>query len=93
MFLLSQGLGVKSLQFIRLPAFVIFWLLSRFAGSPRARQRIWMYQYTNNGTTVVDHTIALLIGTVRAGQDEQQGCAEEGARTSFHLDRRKDFPP
>ncbi|KXZ47791.1 hypothetical protein GPECTOR_33g673 [Gonium pectorale] len=62
-YLLINGLAVKSIAFIRLPNFIIFWILSKFAGSPRARQRMWMYQYTNNGTTVVDHTIALLIGT------------------------------
>ncbi|GIL80074.1 hypothetical protein Vretimale_12911 [Volvox reticuliferus] len=61
-YLLINGLGVKSMAFIRLPNFVIFWVLSKFAGSPRARQRMWMYQYTSNGTTVVDHTIALLLG-------------------------------
>ncbi|GLC42964.1 hypothetical protein PLESTB_000282200 [Pleodorina starrii] len=61
-YVLTNGLGVKSLAFIRLPGFVIFWILSKFAGSPRARQRMWMYQYTDNGTTVVDHTITLLIG-------------------------------
>ena len=47
---------------------MIFWLLSKFAGSPRARQRMWMYQYTDNGTTVVDHTIVVLIGLVRSRQ-------------------------
>ncbi|GIL54578.1 hypothetical protein Vafri_10327 [Volvox africanus] len=61
-YLLINGLGAKSMSFIRLPNFVIFWILSKFAGSPRARQRMWMYQYTSNGTTVVDHTIALLLG-------------------------------
>ncbi len=27
-----QGLGVKSIQFIRLPGFIIYWILSKFAG-------------------------------------------------------------
>ncbi|KAG2435994.1 hypothetical protein HYH02_011707 [Chlamydomonas schloesseri] len=61
-YVITNGLSVKSLAFLRLPGFVIFWLLSKFAGSPRARQRMWMYQYTDNGTTVVDHTIVILIG-------------------------------
>ncbi|GLC42966.1 hypothetical protein PLESTB_000281900 [Pleodorina starrii] len=61
-YLLTNGLGVKSFAFIRLPNFILFWILSKFAGSPRARQRMWMYQYTDNGTTVVDHTIAMLLG-------------------------------
>ncbi|GFR49707.1 hypothetical protein Agub_g11860 [Astrephomene gubernaculifera] len=61
-YLLINGLSVKAIAFFRPPAFILFWVLSRFAGSPRARQRIWMYQYTDNGTTVVDHTIAMMIG-------------------------------
>ncbi|KAG2426171.1 hypothetical protein HXX76_013152 [Chlamydomonas incerta] len=63
-YVITNGLSVKSLAFLRLPGFVIFWLLSKFAGSPRARQRLWMFQYTDNGTTVVDHTIVVLIGLV-----------------------------
>ncbi|KXZ47792.1 hypothetical protein GPECTOR_33g674 [Gonium pectorale] len=61
-FLFTNGMGVKALSFLRLVGFIIYYLLHTFAGSPRARQRLWMYQYTNNGTTVVDHTIAILIG-------------------------------
>ncbi|EFJ43788.1 ERD4-related membrane protein [Volvox carteri f. nagariensis] len=61
-YLLVNGLGVKSFAFIRLPNFVIYWILSKFAGSPAARQRMWMFQWTNNGTTVVDHTIAMMLG-------------------------------
>ncbi|KAG2435998.1 hypothetical protein HYH02_011711 [Chlamydomonas schloesseri] len=63
-YLFVAGLFVKSLAFLRLPGFVIFWLLSKFAGSPLARRRLWMYQYTDNGTTVVDHCITMLLGLV-----------------------------
>ncbi|PNW79626.1 hypothetical protein CHLRE_08g360564v5 [Chlamydomonas reinhardtii] len=63
-YLFVAGLFVKSLAFLRLPGFVIFWLLSKFAGSPRARQRLWMYQYTDSGTTVVDHGMTVLLGLV-----------------------------
>ncbi|KAG2482061.1 hypothetical protein HYH03_018987 [Edaphochlamys debaryana] len=63
-YLLTNGLGAKSLAFIRAPAFAIFWVLSKFAGSPRARQRMWMYQYTDNGTNVPEHTLAILLGLV-----------------------------
>jgi hypothetical protein len=55
-------------------AFVIFWILSKFAGSPRARKRLWMYQYTDNGTTVVDHTIAMLLGLVSQGPGGTSFC-------------------
>ncbi|KAG2426181.1 hypothetical protein HXX76_013162 [Chlamydomonas incerta] len=60
-YLFVAGLFVKSLGFLRLPGFVIFWLLSKFAGSPRARRRLWMFQYTDNGTTVVDHCMTILL--------------------------------
>ncbi len=58
-------MGVNAIRFLRLPGFIIYYILYTFAGSPRARQRLWMNQYTNNGTTVVDHTIAMVIGLVR----------------------------
>ena len=68
-----QGLFVKSLAFLRLPGFVIFWLLSKFAGSPRARQRLWMYQYTDSGTTVVDHGMTVLLGLVGGAARHAEG--------------------
>ncbi|KAG2482060.1 hypothetical protein HYH03_018986 [Edaphochlamys debaryana] len=61
-YLITNGLGAKSIAFLRLPAFAVFWVLSRFAGSPRAKQRLWMFQYTDYGTTTVDHTITVLLG-------------------------------
>ena len=55
---------VKTLQFVRLPGFVIYWLLNALAGSPRAKDRLWMFQYTDFGRTVAEHTTAMLIGIV-----------------------------
>lgn len=60
----AQGLGVQPVAFLRLPSFALYWLLKRMAGSPRARERLWSQQYTDNGTTVADHTIAILLGLV-----------------------------
>lgn len=59
-----QGLGAKSIAFVRLPGFIIFWILSKFAGSPRARERMWMNQSARYGILVPDHTMAMLLGLV-----------------------------
>ncbi|KAG2435999.1 hypothetical protein HYH02_011712 [Chlamydomonas schloesseri] len=63
-YLFVNGLAVRSILFVRLPAFVIFWILSKFAGSPRARERMWMNQVQFYGKVVPDHTIAMLLGLV-----------------------------
>ncbi|KAG2489802.1 hypothetical protein HYH03_011751 [Edaphochlamys debaryana] len=63
-YLMTNGMGAKSLAFIRAPQFAIFWVLSKFAGSPRARMRKWTYQYTDAGSNVPDHTLAILLGLV-----------------------------
>ena len=55
---------MRSIQFVRLSDFVVFWILSKFAGSPRARERMWMNQVQFYGKTVPDHTIAMLLGLV-----------------------------
>eukprot|EP00198_Chlamydomonas_reinhardtii_P012991 XP_001702328.1 ERD4-related membrane protein [Chlamydomonas reinhardtii] len=63
-YLFVNGLAVRSIQFVRLSDFVVFWILSKFAGSPRARERMWMNQVQFYGKTVPDHTIAMLLGLV-----------------------------
>eukprot|EP00198_Chlamydomonas_reinhardtii_P012975 XP_001702312.1 ERD4-related membrane protein [Chlamydomonas reinhardtii] len=63
-YLFTTGMFVKTLQFVRLPGFVIYWLLNALAGSPRAKDRLWMFQYTDFGRTVAEHTTAMLIGIV-----------------------------
>ncbi|KAG2451091.1 hypothetical protein HYH02_004359 [Chlamydomonas schloesseri] len=63
-YLFVNGLGAKSIGFVRLPGFIIFWILSKFAGSPRARERMWMNQSARYGVLVPDHTIAILLGLV-----------------------------
>eukprot|EP00198_Chlamydomonas_reinhardtii_P005760 XP_001695096.1 ERD4-related membrane protein [Chlamydomonas reinhardtii] len=63
-YLFINGLGAKSIAFVRLPGFIIFWILSKFAGSPRARERMWMNQSARYGILVPDHTMAMLLGLV-----------------------------
>ncbi|KAG2426182.1 hypothetical protein HXX76_013163 [Chlamydomonas incerta] len=63
-YLFVNGLSVRSILFVRLPDFCVFWVLSKFAGSPRARERMWMNQFQFYGKTVPDHTIAMLLGLV-----------------------------
>ncbi|KAG2424686.1 hypothetical protein HXX76_014262 [Chlamydomonas incerta] len=63
-YLFVNGMAVRSILFVRLPDFVIFWFMSKFAGSPRARERMWMNQFQFYGRTVPDHTIAMLLGLV-----------------------------
>ncbi|KAG2494790.1 hypothetical protein HYH03_007033 [Edaphochlamys debaryana] len=63
-YLFISGMGTNSIAFLRPIDLGLFWLLSRFAGSPRAARRLWSEQHTDCGTTVVDHTMAILLGLV-----------------------------
>ncbi|KAG2426170.1 hypothetical protein HXX76_013151 [Chlamydomonas incerta] len=63
-YLFTTGMFVKTLAFVRVPGFVIYWLMFALVGSPRAKDRLWMYQYVDFGRTVAEHTTAMLIGIV-----------------------------
>ncbi|KAG2435993.1 hypothetical protein HYH02_011706 [Chlamydomonas schloesseri] len=63
-YLFTTGMFVKTLAFVRVPQFAIYWLLFALVGSPRARDRLWMYCYVDFGRTVAEHTMAMLLGIV-----------------------------
>jgi hypothetical protein len=59
MLLQALGLGLK---FLRVVLVILYLLKARFAGTERAKYRLWAKQEFSFGTAVADHTIIALLG-------------------------------
>lgn len=47
-----QALAVTPIMFLNLVALVIFWILSSFAATERAKARLWQNQFMSYGSKV-----------------------------------------
>ncbi|KAK9845039.1 hypothetical protein WJX74_009951 [Apatococcus lobatus] len=63
-FIVLQALLASPIQFLRLFALLIYWLLTVMAGTERAKRRVWSQQSLLYGPYVPDHTIIILLGIV-----------------------------
>ncbi|GMH40978.1 hypothetical protein BSKO_08888 [Bryopsis sp. KO-2023] len=63
-YVLVKGLVENSFQFLRIPKLAIFWFLSKFVGSERAKNRLWQNQTMCYGEFVPHHTLVILLGLV-----------------------------
>lgn len=46
----AQALAITPIQFLNLAALVIFWVLSFFAATERAKARLWQNQFMSYGS-------------------------------------------
>lgn len=65
-FILINGVGGKSIAFLRLIGLAQFLLFTKLSKSKTARDRLWSEQYTNCGSSVSDHTMTILLGVAFA---------------------------
>jgi len=56
--------GTASIGFLRVVGLVLLWLFTWLAGGPKVRERLVTEQYTSCGTSVVGHTMVILLGIV-----------------------------
>ena len=61
-YILYTGLLEGGISFLNLVNLIQLWLMGRFAGTERAKARIWKHQTMEYGVEVPNHTLTILLG-------------------------------
>lgn len=63
-YILLQGFFSGPITFLKLPKLVILWLLTKLAGTERAKNRVWQQQILTFGSNIPRHSIVLFLGLI-----------------------------
>ena len=61
MYIITNGLFARPLQFLKIPGALIYLILSKLSATERAKKRKWALQYMRYGDDVPDHSICILL--------------------------------